>query len=176
LLSSPITLTPSSSPFFTLLTLPALLHQAQGLPWQTLKKVISLSLGSTLGSVYTNWDALPKFGAGVQSLLSLLLAAYVGLIIKIHDTTIGKTIGSDDWVVSPLFGLVWAGMWFAWSRFSPLGRYVNALLTRIDSDTHGTGYTDARAIECSPQAALNDGAYRTRLFGRYDRACRLAEL
>ena len=122
-LSSVITLTPSPSIFFTLLTLPALLHRDVNTSSKSniLKKVLAMALGATTGSLVTTHALLPSpvESISMQALVSAITSLYIGAILGVHRVAVKVLSDEDQWLVSPLFGLIWANL-------SPFGRYVSA--------------------------------------------------
>ena len=133
--SSIFTLTPSTSPFFPLLTLPALLIQGHKESSRStlniFKKLLGTTLASTSGSLYQTWGILPS---GVEQVLSqIVFSLFIGLILGFCVGLQSVFIETkwvedcDDWVFSPIFGLTWAGVWLTWSKISPFGGYVRVV-------------------------------------------------
>jgi hypothetical protein len=138
-ISSAFTLTPSSSPLFPLFTLPSLLHRDElynpysgaALSGQLglLKKSLALAIGSAGGSLFTTWGILPS---GIETLLfqgvvSTSVALFIILILWLHTTVADLLDVNEDWISSPLFGLIWAGLWLLWTKLPPFGRLVSPI-------------------------------------------------
>jgi hypothetical protein len=145
-LTSTFTLTPSSSPLFTLLTLPALLHRASNAQDRSniLKKAFAMAFGSTGGSLITTYGLLPfpLENITMQALVSTITALYIGAILRVQRWVVRILGDEEHWLVSPMFGAIWAAMWLIWARLSPFGRFVSRT-DRSEPVSH-QGHTHSR--------------------------------
>lgn len=138
-ISSACTLTPSSSPLFPLLTLPSLLHRqsSSGIESDSdlsgqlhlREKALAMLIGGASGSLITSWGILPSALETLvsQSLISTCTALCITLILWLHAKFEQMLDAREDWMSSPLFGLIWAVSWLIWTVISPLGRHVGHL-------------------------------------------------
>lgn len=86
-----------------------------------------MAFGSTGGSLVTTYGLLPSAmeNVTIQALVSIITSLYIGAILAIQRGAVRMLGNEKHWLISPIFGAIWAAMWLMWARISPFGRYVS---------------------------------------------------